>query len=242
TSGMKVLVNGGLNLSELDGWWAEAYLPEVGWTIGDGEEHGEDPAWDAADAEELYSLLEREVITQFYERDEAGLPSKWLGRVRESMARLTPKFAASRTIREYTEGYYVPAASRYRERASEESAVGASLTQWRQNITRHWNTVHFGAVEPQMQDGRHFFRVQVFLGELMPEELRVEFYADPIHGGVPALEVMTVSKASENSTGAQTYSAEIPATRPASDYTARIHPYQANAALPLEASEILWQR
>ncbi len=72
TSGMKVLVNGGLNLSELDGWWAEAYSPEVGWAIGDGEEHGEDPAWDAADAEELYSLLEREVIPQFYERDEAG--------------------------------------------------------------------------------------------------------------------------------------------------------------------------
>jgi starch phosphorylase len=72
TSGMKVLVNGGINLSELDGWWAEAYVPEVGWALGDGQEHGDDPAWDAAEAEKLYDLLEREVIPEFYTRDEAG--------------------------------------------------------------------------------------------------------------------------------------------------------------------------
>ena len=70
TSGMKVLVNGGLNLSELDGWWAEAYSPEVGWAIGDGKEHGEDPAWDAQEAETVYTLLESEVIPEFYEHEE----------------------------------------------------------------------------------------------------------------------------------------------------------------------------
>ena len=69
TSGMKVLVNGGINLSELDGWWAEAYTPEVGWALGDGKEHGDDPAWDAAEAEALYDLLEREVVPEFYTRD-----------------------------------------------------------------------------------------------------------------------------------------------------------------------------
>ena len=92
TSGMKVLVNGGLNLSELDGWWAEAYSPEVGWAIGDGREHGDDPAWDAAEAEALYGLLEREVIPEFYARDEHGIPRRWVARMRESMARLTPRF------------------------------------------------------------------------------------------------------------------------------------------------------
>jgi starch phosphorylase len=100
---MKVLVNGGLNLSELDGWWAEAYSPEVGWAIGDGQQHGEDPGWDAKEAETLYTLLEAEVIPEFYERDEFGMPGKWLGRIRESMARLTPEFSATRAICEYTE-------------------------------------------------------------------------------------------------------------------------------------------
>ena len=74
TSGMKVLVNGGLNLSELDGWWAEAYAPDVGWALGDGLEHGEDPAVDAAEAERLYELLENEIIPEFYDRDAEGIP------------------------------------------------------------------------------------------------------------------------------------------------------------------------
>ena len=90
TSGMKVLVNGGLNLSELDGWWAEAYTPEVGWALGDSKEHGEDPAWDTAEAEALYERLEREVIPEFYSRDEQGVPAAWVAGMRESMARLTP--------------------------------------------------------------------------------------------------------------------------------------------------------
>ena len=109
---MKVLVNGGINLSELDGWWAEAYAPEVGWALGDGQEHGDDPAWDAAEADTLYELLEGEVIPEFYARDEQGIPTAWVARMRESMARLTPRFSANRTVREYTEQHYLPAADK----------------------------------------------------------------------------------------------------------------------------------
>ena len=98
---MKVLVNGGINLSELDGWWAEAYTPEVGWALGDGQEHGDDPAWDAVEAEALYDLLEREVIPEFYTRNKQGIPTAWVARMRESMARLTPQFSANRAVREY---------------------------------------------------------------------------------------------------------------------------------------------
>ena len=78
TSGMKVLVNGGINLSELDGWWAEAYSPEVGWALGDGREHGNDPSWDHAEAESLYSILEQEVVPTFYDRNANGLPAQWI--------------------------------------------------------------------------------------------------------------------------------------------------------------------
>ena len=115
TSGMKVLVNGGINLSELDGWWAEAYTPEVGWALGDGREHGDDPAWDAAEAEALYDLLEREVIPEFYARDAQGIPTAWVARMRDSMASLTPRFSANRAVGEYTEQHYLPAAAAYRE-------------------------------------------------------------------------------------------------------------------------------
>jgi starch phosphorylase len=240
---MKVLVNGGLNLSELDGWWAEAYSPEVGWAIGDGKEHGEDPAWDAAEAEFLYSLLEREVTPEFYERNESGMPTKWLGRIRESMARLTPEFSATRAIREYTEGHYLPAASDYRDRAAQEGALGNRLIQWQKNIARHWSSVRFGSVDVRTHDGQHFFRLEVIPGNLAPDELRVELYAEPNQKSASvAVEVMTACKACANPGGALLYSAEVPTGRPASDYTPRIIPHHPSASVPLEAAQILWQR
>ena len=134
TSGMKVLANGGLNISELDGWWAEAYTPIVGWAIGDGKEHGEDAAWDATEAESLYTLLEQQIVPEFYERDPQGLPSKWLERVRESMATLTPQFSASRAIREYTNDHYLPAAAGYDARAANDGSLGAELLRWQYSI------------------------------------------------------------------------------------------------------------
>jgi glycogen phosphorylase len=242
TSGMKVLVNGGLNLSELDGWWAEAYTPEVGWAIGDGQEHGEDPGWDAKEADTLYSLLEAEVVPEFYERDKSGMPSKWLGRIRESMARLTPEFSATRAIREYTESHYLPAASRYRDRAADDGAIGSSLLQWKRDLDRRWNTVHFVRVRINTHDGKHFFQADVTPGSLTPDHLRVELYADSARGESACFEAMNASGPSPDSRGSYAYSAQVSATRPASDYTARIVPQHSNAFVPLEAGQIVWQR
>ena len=129
TSGMKVLVNGGLNLSELDGWWAEAYSPAVGWAIGDRHEHGDDPAWDAAEADTLYGLLEREVVPEFYSRDEHGIPRAWVARMRESMARLTPAFSTNRVVRQYTEEHYLLAASAFAKRAAEPRSARSRFAQ-----------------------------------------------------------------------------------------------------------------
>jgi starch phosphorylase len=128
TSGMKVLVNGGLNLSELDGWWAEAYQPQVGWALGDGQEHGDDPNWDAAEAEALYAILENEVIPNFYTRNADGLPADWLAKMRESMATLTAQFSANRAIRQYTKEHYLPQAAAYEARRLQQSALGRSQT------------------------------------------------------------------------------------------------------------------
>ena len=96
TSGTKVLFNGGINLSELDGWWAEAYAPDLAWALGDGKEHGKDPAWDHSEAELPFDKLEREVIPDFYARNDQGIPNAGVARMRENMARLTPSFSADR--------------------------------------------------------------------------------------------------------------------------------------------------
>jgi starch phosphorylase len=242
TSGMKVLVNGGLNLSELDGWWAEAYTPEVGWALGDGQEHGDDPAWDAASAEALYQLLEREVVPEFYARDEKGIPTAWIARMRESMARLTPRFCANRTVREYTEQHYLPAAAAYRERAVDRGALGRQGVDWQHTLEQKWASLHFGQVKTETDGRLYLFDVQVYLNGLAPDEVQVELYADEVNGGGPVHLEMTRVRQPEGGAGSSVYHATVPATRPATDYTARIIPRRSGIAVPLEAAQILWQR
>jgi starch phosphorylase len=242
TSGMKVLVNGGINLSELDGWWAEAYTPEVGWALGDGLEHGDDPTWDAIEAETLYDLLEREVIPEFYARDEQGIPTAWVARMRESMGRLTPLFSASRTVREYTEQHYLPAASAYRERAAAKGAAGAQVVSWQHTLEQKWATLRFGEVKVETDGGRHVFEAQVYLDALDPNAVRVELYADGVDGDGPVRQEMTCVRELVGTVGGYTYGTTVPATRPAMDYTARVVPRYPGVAVPLEAAHILWQR
>jgi starch phosphorylase len=242
TSGMKVLVNGGINLSELDGWWAEAYTPEVGWALGDGQEHGDDPAWDAAEADALYDLLEREVIPEFYTRDNKGIPTAWVKRMRESMARLTPLFSANRTVREYTEQHYLPAAAACRLRIADKGAVGRQMVDWRHRLDQKWATLHFGEVKVETRGEQHVFEVQVYLNDLDPKAVRVEICADGAKGGDPVRQEMKLVRQVAGASGGYVYSAAVPAARPPAEYTARVIPHCDGVAVPLEDARILWQR
>lgn len=241
TSGMKVLVNGGLNLSTLDGWWAEAYTQEVGWALGDGRDSNgaED---DAADARHLYELIESRVIPEFYDRDPAGFPRKWIARVRASMSRLTPHFSANRMIREYVERAYLPAASAFRDRAADGSTLARQLNAWETEIRRCWPRIHFGALRTSESDGQHHFSVELYLAELNPDFVRVELYANPADGAEPVRIAMERKGEVPGSINGHFYAASVSAERPASDYTPRALPYHRAARLPLEDPHILWQR
>ena len=242
TSGMKVLVNGGLNLSELDGWWAEAYAPELGWALGDGQEHGGDPGWDAAEAGALYDRLEREVIPEFYSRNEKGIPTGWVARMRESMAQLTPHFSADRAVREYTEQRYLPAAEAYHSRVANQGALGRQIVDWRHNLDQKWASLHFGALKLETRGGQHVFEVEVCLHGLDPKAVRVELYADSPDKGSPVCLEMTLLHPLADESGGFVYSATVPAARPPADYTARVMPQFNGVAIPLEDNRILWQR
>jgi starch phosphorylase len=241
TSGMKVLVNGGLNLSELDGWWAEAYSPEVGWALGDGKEHGDDPAWDAVEADALYTLLEREVIPEFYNRDAKGIPVAWVARIRESMAQLTPRFSANRAVREYTEQYYLPSAAAFRKRAADKGAVSVRMVNWQHALDENWSRLRFGELTVGNEAEKHLFEVQVYLNGLDPDAVLVELYAEGVNNSGPVRQEMTRGQQLTGANG-YVYSAQMPALRPATDYTARVIPYYPGAEVPLEETHILWQR
>jgi starch phosphorylase len=242
TSGMKVLVNGGLNLSELDGWWAEAYASELGWALGDGQEHGDDPFWDVAEAEALYERLEQDVIPEFYARNKEGIPTAWVARMRESMAQLTPRFSASRAVTEYTEQHYLPAAASYRARAANQGAAARHLVEWRNALAPKWGALSFGAVIVEAKGERQVIVVKVFLKDINPDSVRVELYADGLQGGEAVRQEMTRLRPLAHEAGSFAFSATVSSARPAADYTARIVPHLNDLEVPLEAGWITWQK
>jgi starch phosphorylase len=249
TSGMKVLVNGGVNLSQLDGWWAEAFRPELGWAIGDAQTHTDETVWDDRDAGALYELLEREVVPQFYSRDAAGIPGAWLARVRASMAQLTPQFSSTRAVREYTERYYLPAAQEWLRRSGDcdqgKGEGGSQVLKWRQRLDGAWAQLRFEKLTVATTDGGIAFDAQLQLAGLAPTDVAVQVYANGVDGAGPQVYDMTLQSVpgtEGNSSGSRAYRAVVPANRPVSDYTARVIPRLAGTAVPLEANHILWQR
>jgi starch phosphorylase len=242
TSGMKVLVNGGLNLSELDGWWVEAYQPDVGWALGDGAEHGSDPAWDRQEAEALYALLEQEVIPAYYERDAEGLPQKWLSYMRESMARLTGQFSTNRMVREYTESYYLPAAAAYRERCSANFKRVHEIEHWLEHLQRHWSGVRIATVSRNSDGEQLRVDAQVYIDDLEPDSIRVELYADPqASESRPERIPLQRGETLTATHGGYHYYLEFHAGRPAADYTVRVVPTHPLLRWPLENSLVCWE-
>jgi starch phosphorylase len=240
TSGMKVLVNGGLNLSELDGWWAEAYQADVGWAVGDGQEHGDDPNWDRREAEELYRLLENDIIPCFYERDSKGIPRGWVARMRASMAELTPQFSANRMVREYVDRLYSRAEKQYRGRAANKGQETALLCRWRDSLMQSWHKLRFGTLDVQRQGDSYVVTVTVYLDDINPQAVQVQLYADPLEGTEPEIYVMVMVNVIPGTANGYAYRVHIPAQRPVEHYTPRVVPCFDGAVVPLEIAHILW--
>jgi len=238
TSGMKILVNGGLNLSERDGWWAEAFEPDVGWSIGDGKEHDSDPAWDAQEAEQLYTVLEKEIIPTFYNRDRSGIPRAWIDCMRNSMAKLTPQFSTNRMLREYVEKLYLPSLGKYQNRIGGGNAL--TTQNWQESLLKNWEQVHFGKLEVDSGPGFHNFRIPVNLGDIDPDFVSVQVYAEPEGSEKAEIHSMFKGEKSAGTNNGYIFSVHIDTNRPANHYTPRIIPQLEEAEIPLEANQILW--
>ncbi len=242
TSGMKVLANGGLNFSELDGWWAEACSSDVGWSLGDGKEHDADPAWDAVEAEQLYQRLENEIIPLFYQRDEQGLPREWLQRIRNSMTQLAPQFSSNRMVREYVEQLYHPAATAYEKRGANLAQLAKQLNDWSNTLRLHWDQVHFGNTQVDKTDNGWTFQIQVYLGEILPEHVNVQLYAEGTADEAYEVHPCDCGDKIAGAIHGYRYLVTIKTDRPAADYAPRVIPRHADACIPAEAVMIAWQR
>lgn len=239
TSGMKMLVNGGLHCSILDGWWPEAYSPDVGWAIGSERDHGGE--YDRDDAQALYALLEQDIAKEFYDRDDAGIPRAWIARVRGSMTRLTEQFSSDRMVREYVEHAYLPAAKAYMRRCSDGARGARELVSWLARIDEEWGGLRFGRVAVQQADQQWRFEVQVMLGGLSPDCVQVQVYADPAADSPRVCVPMQREGRMHGVVNGHIYRAAVPAERPAEHYTPRIVPHHPEAFVPMESARILWR-
>ncbi|MBL8049237.1 MAG: alpha-glucan family phosphorylase [Chthonomonas sp.] len=179
TSGMKVVPNGGLNASVLDGWWAEAYNNEVGWAIGDGTEHADPAHQDWLDSRSLYQLLEQEIVPKFYSRGESGIPTQWVEMVKASMAQHAPVYSTARMVREYASRYYVPCSERHLKLRADHCAEAGKAIEWRGKVRQAWPNVHIEDVSDTTAAsnlvGTEFeISARVQLGGLSAEDVRVQ--------------------------------------------------------------------
>ncbi len=187
TSGMKAAMNGVLHASVLDGWWCEAYAGDNGFAVGDGEEYADSGFGDHVEAQALYRLLEEEIVPLFYERDAAGLPHRWIGRMKRSIASVAPYFNTHRMVTEYTEKLYVRAAERALALGADGCKPAASQSAWRARVAAAWPGVKVEEVvwpEAARVALGEELRVEavVALPALTPGDVAVELYYGKVHG------------------------------------------------------------
>ncbi len=182
TSGMKVIANGGLNFSVLDGWWDEAFDPKYGWKIGNGEEYADPDYQDEVESRLIYDTLEKEIIPLFYNRGEDQLPRGWIAMMKASMRDLGPIFNTNRMVEEYTTKFYLKSNEKRNYLKENNWEKARQFTTWKSKLLKNWNQIKFvntKVLKDQSEikvDSKYALSAEVFLGELTPNDVEVQIY------------------------------------------------------------------
>lgn len=248
TSGMKACPNGGLNCSVLDGWWAEAYRPGLGWAIGDETQFPDEGYQDWLDSRALYHILENEITPRFYHRTDGGLPLSWLEMVRASMKALAPQFSTLRMVREYTSRYYVRSSAAFERLTAGNLERAKSALIWRDKVRSAWKDVRVVEVTDNAQTSNRVgveveLRATVALGSLSPEDVRVQVLVGQVG---PNRELFNIELAdfdvTSYSEGLARYQCLIPCRSPGHrGYVVRVVPHHEDVRVPTELSLVSWE-
>jgi starch phosphorylase len=249
TSGMKATANGVLNLSVLDGWWDEAYRPEVGWAIGRKETYPDGRYQDQVEAEALYGLLEQQVIPIFYDCGADGLPRRWIAHMKASIQILCRTFNTHRMVGEYTEQYYLPAATHYEQLTADGLARAKALAGWKDRVRAHWSQIRVEAVDTEplteVQVGGEFpVRARVHLGALTPEDIAVELYMGQVDaaGEIEGAVATAMEPVGPDGDGSYLYQASAVTCRQSGmhGYTVRVLPHHPDLTTAFLPGLIAW--
>lgn len=189
TSGMKVIANGGLNLSVMDGWWDEAFSPELGWKIGNREEYEDLDYQDELEARLIYETLEKDIIPLFYNRSVDKLPRGWISMMKSSMKTLGPVFNSHRMVEEYARKFYFASYDKRLDLVKDNCVKGKEYSQWKNKLIANWNKIKFVNVASEIKGGdmnvglEYPVVAEVDLGELTPDDIEVQIYYGKIGDG-----------------------------------------------------------
>jgi glycogen phosphorylase len=249
TSGMKLTPNGGLNLSVLDGWWAEGYNGNNGWAIGSEISDGTTEFQNEVDASSLYQLLENQIIPLYYAKPDGKLPLAWLQLMRESIRSVTPVFNTHRMVKEYAERLYIPAAKSHGDFGRENCAAATNLSQWKSKIRKDWSQVQVQDVQISNKDRQNILvgeslqvSARVQLGEVDPQHVRVEAYhGETDNGGIKNPSITILNESSRNGDGSYIYQGAVPASESgAYGFSVRVVPTHPHLMQAHELRLITW--
>jgi len=247
TSGMKAVPNGVLNCSILDGWWDEGYDPNVGWAIGGRMDIADENQQDWLDSRTLYHLLESEIAPTFYHRVDGAIPLGWVEMIKNSIARLAPRFAAARMVQEYAEQAYMPAHESYSRLRNSPEQVSETL-QWRERVLHAWDSVQIrsvsndGGVTRRVGDSVSI-RAEVALGGLSPQDVRVQVVMGQVGSNRDLIGAEVYDLAPGGATdGGVEFSGVLPCSVTGNrGYTVRVIPSHPNVAVPAELHIVRWE-
>jgi glycogen phosphorylase len=250
TSGMKIIANGGLNFSVLDGWWVEGFDPELGWKIGNGEEYLDPDYQDEVEARQLYHTLENSIIPQFFNRGEDGVPKQWISKIKTSMKKLGPYFNTHRMVQEYLNQYYIPAIEKRKLLLDKEKNVARELVEWKEKVINNWNRVKVLNIESNgfiqtVRVGENLsIGAEIDLGNLTPDDVEVQLYYGQVEMLSDLQNFSTVNMAAETKNsrpGVYKYSGSIQCMRSGqAGYTIRVLPKNSMLVNPFELGVVYW--
>jgi starch phosphorylase len=247
TSGMKAALNGVLHCSVLDGWWVEAARGDNGFTIGSGEEYASPDEQDAHESESLYQLLENDIVPMFYERDAAGVPRRWVQRMKMAIATLVPQFNTCRMLNEYRLRSYEPAAMLSQILMDGDAEQAKLLWQWKEELPARWKSLRVVAVEvPERSYTRVGEQIPVRLvldcGQMQHDELLVQVYFGPVNSRGEFIRAQTANLPCIKLDGSRaTFEGSYSTSESGQHGMAlRVLPYHRHVPNPIDVGLVLW--
>lgn len=247
TSGMKVVTNGGLNLSVLDGWWCEGYDGDNGWAIGAGEEYTDLTYQDDVESRALLDLIEQDIVPTFYKRGSDGLPREWIRRMKRSIMTLVPVFNTNRMVEEYTERCYIPSHRRATRLSADQLKAARELAAWRRRMAGEWSQVKIESVEApssELRVGSEFpVKVRVNLGSISPEEVEVQLCHGVLDamGDIADLRATPLKPEASRNGPVVLYTGTVPCRASGQfGYTVRVLPKHPNLQHAFEPGLVTW--